>query len=68
MATVPPTPAARRKRKPTAIRPCARHPAVFLHHRCMAMACHSMTTHSKRTFEDLPLGSFCYACLQNCKK
>ena len=52
----------------TAISPCARHPAVFLHHRCMAMHCHSMTTHSKRTFEDLPLGSFCYACVQNCKK
>ena len=52
----------------TAIRACATHPGVFLHHRCMTMAYHSMTTHSKRTFEDLPLGSLCYACLQNCKK
>ena len=47
----------------TDIRPCATHPGVFLHHRCMTMACHSMTTHSKRTFEDPPLGSFFYASL-----
>ena len=51
----------------TAIRPCAIHPGVFLHHRCMTMACQFMTEQSGRTFEALPLGSFCYACLQNCE-
>lgn len=50
----------------TAISPCANHPGVFLHHRCQTMAEEAMRKESGRTFDSLPLGSFCHACLLNC--